>query len=60
MMVEQIDTASTWAAPLAPSTVENKGHADPLFETGLMKESITWAVRTGGALGSIVSEGKVS
>jgi HK97 gp10 family phage protein len=59
-MVEMIDTAGAWAAPLAPSTVKAKGHADPLFETGLMKKSITWAVRTGGVLGSIVSEGQVS
>lgn len=59
-MVEAIDTAPTWAAPLAPSTIKRKGHADPLVETGLMRKSITWAVRTGGPLGSIVSEGQVS
>ena len=60
LMVDAIDTAPTWAAPLAPSTIKAKGHADPLFETGLMKKSITWAVRSGGVLGSIVREGQVS
>ena len=59
MMVEEINTASTWAAPLATSTIEGKGHADPLIETGLMKKSITWAVRKGSALGPIVRQGKV-
>lgn len=58
-MVEAIDTASTWAAPLAPSTVKSKGHAEPLFETGLMKKSITWAVHKNGFMGPIVKQGRV-
>lgn len=57
-MVEAIDTASTWAAPLAPSTVKSKGHAEPLFETGLMKKSITWAVHKNGFMGPIVKQGR--
>jgi hypothetical protein len=63
-MVDAINTSTTWAAPNAPSTVENKGHAHPLIETQLMKKSITWAVRSGSALGaalgSVVAEGQVA
>lgn len=59
MMVDAIDRASTWAVPLAESTVEAKGHAEPLFETGLMKKSITWAVHKNGFMGPIVKQGRV-
>jgi len=58
-MAEAIDTAPTWAVPLVLSAVAKKGHADPLFETGLMRESISWAVRTGGPMGSVIREGSL-
>lgn len=54
MVRDKIDRAPAWAAPLAASTVRKKGHSRPLEETTLMRNSVTWAVRKGGA---IVAEG---
>lgn len=59
-MVKAIDQSHLWATPLAASTVAKKGQAQPLYETGLLQDSITWAVRTGGPMGSIVREGSVT
>jgi hypothetical protein len=44
---ETIDDAQSWARPLAESTVEKKGHAKPLFETGTMRDAASYAVRDG-------------
>lgn len=59
-MVDEINTSTAWAAPNAPSTIKRKGFDHPLIETEMMKQAITWAVRTGGPLGSIVAEGRVA
>lgn len=59
-MVKTIDTAHLWAVSNRKSTVARKGHGQPLYETELMQDSITWAVRKGGSFGSIVREGQVS
>ncbi len=60
-MVDRIEKSPSWAIPNAQSTIDAKGHDHPLIGTQtLMKKSITWAVRKGGAFGSIVREGQVS
>jgi hypothetical protein len=58
-MSAQIDQSKRWATPNAPSTADAKGGDQPLVDTGLMQESITWAIRKGSELGPIVKEGKV-
>ena len=40
-------TASAWAAPLADETVEAKGDATPLQETGLLAQALSWRVTLG-------------
>lgn len=57
-MVEAIDTALSWAIPNSEGTIFAKGANRPLIDTGLMKKSITWAVRKGGPLGPVVKQGK--
>lgn len=42
-----IDTGARRFVPLAPSTVDNKGHADPLVETGTLREAISAEVHRG-------------
>jgi len=59
MMAEQIDASPRWAPPNAESTIESKGSDQPLVDTGLMKSSITWAIRKGSAMGPVVKEGKL-
>lgn len=54
-VVDQIKSADAWAAPNAPATIKKKGHAQPLYETGKLREAITWAVKKGY---EIKSEGK--
>ena len=54
-VVNQIESADTWAAPNAPATVKKKGHGQPLYETGKLRKAITWAVKKGY---EIKSEGK--
>lgn len=44
---DAIAEASSWARPLAASTVERKGHSRPLQDTGLLERSVSWAVREG-------------
>lgn len=40
-----IDNASSWAAPLAASTVKAKGSSSPLIDSGTMKDKASWAYR---------------
>lgn len=47
--------ASSWATPLADSTVAAKGHARILYETGLLRDNLTWRVISAA---SVVAEGK--
>lgn len=44
---ETILDADAWAEPLADDTIERKGHADPLIESGAMYDAASWAVRDG-------------
>lgn len=60
LMKKSLDTAASWAVGLRQSTIDAKGHDIPLFETGLMRDSISWAVRKGGVGGSILRQGKAS
>lgn len=39
-----VRTASSWAVPLAPTTVAAKGHSRPLYDSGLLLQSITYRV----------------
>lgn len=39
-----VRTASSWAVPLAPSTAAAKGHSRPLYDSGLLLQSITYRV----------------
>lgn len=59
MAVEQvnheIDTATEWAAPLAPSTVAAKGHDRPLVDTGAIRGATSYTVRLDE---SIIAEGR--
>lgn len=47
---DTIDDAKSWAEPLAPSTVERKGHDAPLEDTGTLRDAVTYAVREGDAI----------
>lgn len=50
IVVNSIDDARSWAAPLAQSTVEKKGHDRPLIETEHLRDAIHWQVVEGGAV----------
>lgn len=39
--------ARSWAKPLAESTIERKGHDDPLIESGAVYDATSYAVRDG-------------
>lgn len=45
---ETILDAKAWAEPLAQSTIDRKGHDDPLIETGTLYDRASWAVRDAG------------
>lgn len=47
-IVHELDTAASWAEPLRPRTVQAKGHAVPLYETGLLREVQSWEVVDAG------------
>ena len=53
-VAQRIERSRSWAKKNAPSTVKKKGFDNPLHETDLMANSVTWAVRRGG---SIIAEG---
>lgn len=54
---ETILEAKGWAAPLAQSTIDAKGHDDPLIESGTLYDRASYAVRDGGAEGPIKRQG---
>lgn len=43
----RLESASSWAAKLDPETVERKGSATPLQETGLLIQALSWRVSKG-------------
>jgi hypothetical protein len=47
MIRDTLQSASGWAEPLDPETVEAKGHARPLDETQALAEKLSWAVKRG-------------
>lgn len=55
LVVEAVQSASGWAAPLKDSTIAKKGHSAPLLDSGLLLKSIYWRVTKSGA---IVREGR--
>lgn len=44
---QSILDARSWAKPLAESTIERKGHDDPLIESGAVYDATSYAVRDG-------------
>lgn len=42
---DEIDLAAEWAAPLAQSTIDAKGHNQPLVDTGTLRRRASWAMR---------------
>ncbi len=42
-----IDRAAEWADPLSERTIAKKGHAQPLLDTGTLRDSVSWAERWG-------------
>lgn len=50
LVQDTIDDAPSWATPLAPSTVERKGHDLPLRDTDTMRDAASYAVREGDAI----------
>ena len=58
LIVKRIDSAGSWAKPLDPGTTKEKGSSKPLNATGLLRDSVTWAVRKGAVGGSVIREGK--
>ena len=45
---DRISNAASWAAPLDAETVEEKGSARPLEDTGVLKASVGWRVMKAG------------
>lgn len=58
LIVDRIDAANSWAKPLDSETGEEKGSTTPLKDTGLMRDSVTWAVRKGSSRGAVIRQGK--
>lgn len=52
--VQAIDRSRGWARPDSAATVAAKGSSQPLYDTGRLRDSITWAVRDGRV---VVKEG---
>lgn len=44
---QSILDARSWAKPLAQSTIDRKGHDDPLIESGTMYDAASYAVKDG-------------
>lgn len=42
--------ARAWAKPLAQTTIEAKGHDDPLIESGALYDATSYAVRDGSTI----------
>lgn len=45
-----IDDSRSWADPLAPRTIRDKGHDQPWVESGVLRASASWAVRRNGVI----------
>ena len=54
---QKLDSAPSWAVPLALSTVKRKGSDIPLRDTDTMRKAIGYAVRDGGTRGPTLVEG---
>lgn len=54
-VTHEIDTATEWAAPLAQSTIDRKGHDRPLVDTGTIRKATTYTIRDGE---SILAQGR--
>lgn len=52
---QKLLTAKLWAAPLAQSTVDRKGHSTPLLDEKRLRTDLMWRVLKGGA---IVAQGR--
>lgn len=47
---DSIDSSRSWAEPLAQSTIDAKGHDQPLVDTRTMRDAASWAVRDGDTI----------
>lgn len=47
---QNILDAKAWAAPLAQSTIDRKGHDDPLIDSGAVYDATSYAVRDGAEI----------
>ena len=50
LVQDTIDDSRSWAEPLAPETIERKGHDQPLVESGTMRDAASYAVREGNRI----------
>lgn len=55
LIEDKIRRAREWAAPNAPSVVEQKGFDFPLHDTFVLSRSVTWTVRD--VSGNVISSG---
>lgn len=46
----QLASAASWAAPLDPDTIRQKGSATPLHETETLSKALSWTVKQGSKL----------
>jgi hypothetical protein len=50
---EEMNNSKTWAAPLAQSTIDLKGHDTPLIDTRQLENAASYAIRDAGPEGSV-------
>ncbi len=55
---DKIDRSLSWARRNAQATIQKKGFDYPLHETERMRDALSFAVRSGGAEGPILVQGK--
>jgi hypothetical protein len=58
LVTEKIARSRGWAKRNHDSTVAKKGFNYPLHETGKLKKAVSWAIRSGSAIGPILVQGK--
>lgn len=45
-----LDDSRSWAEPLAQSTIDRKGHDQPLLDSGTLRDESSWAIRRDGEI----------
>ena len=49
-ILDRLKTTQQWAEPIKDETAERKGNATPLFQDGLLRDTITGVVRKGSGI----------